>query len=140
MVVPFVLTLVLAAQQFQSPSCIEGQGWSYVVRERDLGKTPRWRQQDDVPPLAPRAAVRSARESLRRMTCKDVDRWEVRQVALQPIASAADVWVYVIKFAEPLAMPTRAVAGSGFPRVVDVVVLLDGTAVAPSVGPWPPPR
>jgi hypothetical protein len=140
MVMPFVLTLVLQAQQFQSPSCVEGQGWNYVIRERDLGKTPRWGEPQDAPPLPPRAAIRSAREFLRRMTCQGVDQWEVHQVALQPIAGTLDVWVYLVKFVEPSRVPKRGSAGSFFPRAVDVVVLLDGTAVAPSVGPWPPRR
>jgi hypothetical protein len=116
----FVLTLVLEAQQFQSLSCVEGQAWNYVIRARDLEQTPRWREPDDAPPLPPRAAVRSAREFLRRMRCQDVDQWEVHQVALKPIAGKTDVWVYLVKFVEALRVPKRMGPGSFFPRVVDV--------------------
>jgi hypothetical protein len=73
------------------------------------------------------------------MSCKDAGAWEVVEVGLRPIRSERDVWIYVVKLQEPL--PTlKGSAGSMFPRVVDIPVLLDGTALVPSVGPWPPPR
>lgn len=75
MVLPLVLTLVMQAPRFQSPSCVEGQRW-----------------------------------------------------------------VYVVEFVEPLHVPKDSVIGSSFRRGVNVVVLLDGTAVAPSAGPSSPCR
>lgn len=140
MVLPVMLVLVMQAPRFDSPSCVEGQAWEYVIREHDFGKSPRWREADDTPPLTPRAALRSARAFLGRMECSQPDAWELHQISLRPIAGERDVWVYIVELVQPLRVPKDAAIGTSFRREVPVVVLLDGTAVAPSVRPWPPRR
>jgi hypothetical protein len=70
------------------------------------------------------------------MSCKDAEAWELAEITLRPIAGEREVWVYVVRFQEPLRIPPGSVAGSVLRRVVDVPVLLDGTALAPSVGGW----
>ena len=135
-----VLVTLLLQTRFQSPSCVAGEGWEFVVRSRDLGKSPHWSQANDNPPLAARAAIRAARAVLSRMACKDPDHWELAAVALRPVAGESDTWMYVVTFVEPFAPPRGSVAGSALRRSVDIPVLLDGNALTPSVGPWPPKR
>lgn len=135
-----ILFTLLLQTRFQSPSCIAGEGWEFVVRSRDLEKSPRWHETSDTPPLAPRGAIRAARSLLVRMSCKAADEWEVAAVALRPIAGERDGWIYVVTFVEPLRTPKIAVLGSTLRRPVDIPVLLDGTALTPAVGPWPPKR
>lgn len=135
-----LMLMLLLQTQFQSPSCAAGEAWQFVVRGHEIDKNPRWSERNDRPPLAPRAAVRSARAFLRQMKCKDADAWEVLEVALRPIGGERDLWIYVVKFGEPLPVPKGSVIGSVFPRVVDVPVLMDGTTVPHSVGTRPPRR
>ena len=139
MLLPLVFALVLQAPYFQFPSCAGGEMWKFVVRERDVERIP-WHDTDAAPPLAPRAAVRSARELLRRMGCRGADAWELHQIALQPIAGVRDAWVYLVEFTEPRPRPKANSVVSVLPRVATVVVLLDGTAVTPSAYPVQPPR
>lgn len=135
----FMFTLLLQ-MRFQTPSCIAGEGWAFVVRGRDVDKSPRWQETRDAPPLAPRAAIRAARATLGRMSCKESEEWELVAVALRPVAGEPDVWVYLVTLMEPLRMPKASALGSIARRTVDIPVLLDGTALTPSVGPWPPKR
>jgi hypothetical protein len=135
-----MLVLVMQAPRFESPSCVDGQVWAFVIRERDVSSGPRWTEADEAPPLTPRAALRSARAFLGRMTCRQPDAWEVHQISLQPIAGERDMWVYVVEFVQPLHVPKDTLIGSSLRRGVSVVVLLDGTVVVPSVGLSPPRR
>ena len=139
MLLSLMFLLLAQGPRFESPSCSEGLGWEFVLHGRDLDTRPRWRNSDDAPPLAPRAAVRSARALLARMKCEQPDAWELNRVSLQPIASEPDAWVYIVEF-QRLRVPKGAVIGSAFPSQLSVVVLLDGSAVAPLVKPWPPRR
>ena len=135
-----VLLTVLLQTRLQSPSCIAGEGWEFVLRGRDVDKSPRWSEANDAPPLPARAAIRAARSLLERMSCNDVDKWDLSAVALRPVAGERDVWVYVVTFVEPLAPLKGSALGSTLRRSVDVPVLLDGTALMPAVGAWPPKR
>ena len=135
-----VLLTLLLQMRFQSPGCVAGEGWEFVVRGRDMDKSPRWPEANDAPPLPARAAIRAARSLLSRLSCKDADKWELAAVALRPVAGEQDRWVYVVTFVEPLVLPNGSVVGSMLRRPVDVPVLLDGTALTPVVGAWPPKR
>jgi hypothetical protein len=138
MVDAFTVALLLQ-MWFQSPSCTPGEGWEFVVGGRYLERSPRWPAGTDSPPLAPRAAVRSARSLLHLMSCKDAETWEVVEVALRRLGGEGDVWVYLVRFQEPLRVAKGSV-GVTAARVLDVPVLLDGTALRPAVGSWPPRR
>jgi hypothetical protein len=133
MLTTLMMTLLLQAF-FRSPSGTAGEGWQFVMAE--VNKSPRWRPTSDAPPLTSRAAVRASRSLLHRMSCKDAETWELAEVALRPVGSERDVWVYVVKFQEQYA--SRQAPSGRFPRVVEIPVMLDGTAEIPSVGPWPP--
>jgi hypothetical protein len=132
----FMMAL-LVQTHFQSPSCTVGEGWQFVIRPGEADRSPRWQQSNDVPPLTPGAAVRAGRSLLHRMSCQNAETWELAEVALRPVVGERDVWVYVVKFQEPLRVAKGSI-GSVFPRVVEIPILLDGTALMPSVGPWPP--
>src|SRR5438105_4791456 len=110
MVLSLLLLLVTQGPRFASPSCTPGQGWEYVLSGRDFDRSPRWRTTDDAPPLAPRAAVRSARAFIGGMKCGQPDEWELHRVSLQPIAGEPDVWVYIVEFLR-LRVPKDTVIG-----------------------------
>ena len=133
-----VMVALLLQMRFQSPSCTAGEGWEFLVRGTDVDKSPRWSETSDAPPLAPRVAIRAARSVLGRMGCNEAEDWELAAVALRPVADEPNVWVYVVTLIEPLRTPKGAVLGSTLRRAVDIPVLLDGTALTPSIGPWPP--
>jgi hypothetical protein len=131
---------LLLQMRFQSPSCIAGEGWEFLVRGADVDKSPRWSQTSDAPPLAPRTAIRAARSMLGRKGCREAGDWELGAVALRPVAGEPNVWMYMVTFVEPLRTPKGAVLGSTLRRAVDIPVLLDGTALTPSIVRWPPKR
>ena len=135
-----VMFALLLQMRFHSPSCSAGEGWAFVVRGPDVDKSPRWAETRDAPPLAPRAAIRAARSLLGRMSCKEAEKWELAAVALRPVAGEPDVWVYMVTFVEPFRVPKGSMVGSMLRSAVDIPVLLDGTALTPAVGPWPPKR
>lgn len=140
MLVSMMMVLVAAqGPSFTSPACTPGQQWVFVLSGRDVDKSPRWAATADAPPLAPRAAVRSARAFLERMKCGRPGEWELHQVSLRPIPGERNAWVYSVEFLR-LRVPNDAVIGSAFPDVVSVVVSLDGTVIAPAVKPWPSRR
>lgn len=130
-----VIAGLLLQMRFVSPGCAPGDGWEFVVRSRDTAQGPRWTAEADAPPLAPRAAIRAARSLLDRMSCRDAAGWEVASVALRPLGGGPDAWVYVVTLVEPVPA-AKEPAGSTLRRTVEVPVLLDGTALTPSVGPW----
>ena len=135
-----VLFALLLQMRFQSPGCTASEGWEFVVRSRDVATSPRWSESHDAPPLAPRAAVRAAGSILGKMSCKEAEGWELAAVALRPVAGERNVWVYMVTFVEPFRVPKGSMAGTMPRRTVDIPVLLDGTALTPVVGRWPPKR
>ena len=134
-----VLTLLLQVR-YQSPSCTVGEGWSFVVQQSSLDNSSLWQEQEDAPRLAPRAAIRSARALLARLSCKDANDWEVSQVGFRRVSPVLKSWLYVVSLQEPIRVPKGSVVGAVSPRFIEIPVLLDGTAVTPSVGAWPARR
>jgi hypothetical protein len=122
-------------------SYVDGMRWAFAVCAVDVDRSPRWDDSEDAPPLPPRAAVRSARELLRKYV-ERADDWELAKVSVQPIAGRSDVWVYLVDFNKPLPPlpdhPGEGVAGSILRSAVSVVVMMDGTAITPQRQPWRP--
>jgi hypothetical protein len=116
-------------------SYVNGLRWDFVVRAADLDKSPAWAESADSPPLAPRAAVRSARVLLNKLFNADAD-WEFSRVTLQIIAATGQRWVYLVDFDErpplPPANARGATLGSFIGERMTVVVLMDGTAIVPT--------
>jgi hypothetical protein len=127
-VLGLILTLLLQGGVFTSVA--EGQRWTFAVGGPALERSPRWREADDAPPLAARAAIRSARAMLGALV-KAGGAWELGRVSLQPIAGGRDAWVYLVDFASPLRLRAGAGAGSALREQMTLVVLMDGTAVTP---------
>jgi hypothetical protein len=113
-------------------SYAQGMRWEFVVREADLDGSPRWQPSAENPPLSPRAAIQSGRSLLRKFI-ERADDWELRSVALQPVPGRSDFWLYLVEFWEPIR--PKASVGSVHPSQVRVVVLMNGTAVTPTLRP-----
>ena len=129
---PLILTLMFQGGMFTSYA--EGQRWDFAVRGQDVENALRWRETDDAPPLAPRAAVRSSRVMLSKLVKEGPD-WELGRVSLQQIAGTTDVWVYLVEFTSPVHLRAGAVVGSGLREQLTVVVMMNGTAVTPDRRP-----
>ena len=132
---PLLLTLLLFAPQETSPiasfsSYLGGQRYEFIVSRTALSASPRWGSDEAFPPLAPRAAVPAARQQLEALVT-DPERWRLNKISLVPLGEEG-TWVYVVELEEPPPRPDGGIHGS-----LEFVVLMDGSAVSPSVKPWP---
>jgi hypothetical protein len=91
-----------------------------------MDQTPSWVEDEDFPPLSPRAAVRSARDGLSALVT-DPENWTMNGIQLQP-GGSKDKWVYVVSFWGPMSSPY-----GGLVPEFRMIVLLDGTAVKPEI-------
>jgi hypothetical protein len=124
--------LTIALQSSGNPvfsSYVNDSRWDAVVRAADVDKSPRWRNSDDSPPLAPRAAVRSARRLLGTLFTHG-EQWDLSRVSLQVIAGTEDSWLYLVDFGERPPLPSGI--GSFVGETMTIVVLMDGSAVVPT--------
>lgn len=117
-------------------SYVNDTRWESIIPAADLATSPRWPPGADSPPLAPRAAVRSARLLLDTIFTAG-EKWELNCVSLQQIHRVPDSWVYPIDFGErpPLPEGGPGTLGSFMGEQMTVVVLMDGTALRPSGHP-----
>ena len=106
-------------------SSVAGERWNASVTRTAAEAAPRWREEDEHPPLSPRAAIRAGRRALGRVA-DDADKWTLHKVSLQP-AWEFDMWVYVVEFDQPFP---SGVAGSRPLEPMRIPVLMDGTAGA----------
>jgi hypothetical protein len=106
----------------------EGARWEFVIPSGQLDTAPLWHDSEEHPPLAPRAAVQSARQMLSAIVDR-ADEWELAEVTLHQIGQTG-LWVYKVKFLSPLPNVTGTI-GSALRSQMDVIVLLDGTAIRP---------
>jgi hypothetical protein len=134
-----VVALMLQRSAAVQPSMVyssaaEGQRCRFTILESDIENVPRWLETDDRPPLAPRAAIRAARD-LMSMLFRNGSVWPLQGVRLRPLGG--DRWVYEVEFDRPL--PPQSTAGSrgGIVSVLTnpdwfrIVVLMTDRAIAP---------
>ena len=112
-----------------------GKSYDFCVTEGTIAETPSWFANDDLPPLSPRGAIRSAKAELSALIT-GAEAWRLRQVELQPAGwndrMEEDKWIYVVSFHGP--------ATTAYGGVVDefrIIVLMDGKAVKPRVHSFP---
>jgi hypothetical protein len=107
---------------------VNDKRWESVVRPSELERSPRWAASADSPPLAPRAAVRSARQLVDALFTAG-EKWDLGRLSLQQIIGVRDSWIYLVEFGEH---PTHVEGmGSFIGETMTVVVLMDGTAIRP---------
>jgi hypothetical protein len=102
----------------------DGKRYDFFVTEEQLKATPSWAEDVDVPPLAPRVALSTARKSLQELIPAS-DRWELVRITLMPMWRS---WVYLVEFAEPMKT-----ANAPRPPIFTIVVLMNGEAVHPKI-------
>ena len=143
MFAPLLLVLVLPPQDpvgpgafaGNFPSYVDGLRWDSVVGRQHLEASPRWREDEESPPLAPRAAVRAARATLQQIHFPQSGSgtWKVHRVTLTQLA-VVDAWIYVVEFL-PLPKPPPAgasgVIAGPVTSLVQIVVLMNGRAIVP---------
>jgi hypothetical protein len=97
-----------------------------------LSATPAWQNENDEPPIAPRAAARAATAQLSALM-QNAESWRLREISLRS-ACEESYWFYVVTFAPP---PARADGGGAY-SPFGIVVLMDGQTVEPDVSAWSP--
>jgi hypothetical protein len=133
-----LLVLLLAALQVNGgdavgrwSSYLHGQRFDFIVRWVELEQTPLWLESDQNPPLPPRRAIAAARAELARLVPAP-EAWQLSEVQLQPVGGP-DRWVYLVGFSEP---PPGPLGGIG-PMPLQIVVLMNGVAIEPTLTPSP---
>jgi len=111
-------------------SYVRAERWDFVITRETLNQTPLWAEAEDVPPLPVRRAMSIAARQLAGLV-SDAERWRFAEVSLRPIGEPRH-WVYVVDYSEPPPSPE-----GGLTSRLALLVLMDGTAVAPSRTPWP---
>ena len=124
------LAIAILAAQAETTFTVDYGGKKYEFRVTDAGlqKTPDWAPGQENPPLSARRAIDVAKRELGMLLPNGND-WRLYAVTLRPIENR---WIYLVEFLEPLKAggPERQLS-SGF----QVVVLMNGVAVAPRVSP-----
>ena len=116
---------------FSSYDFIQNKRFDFNVYSDELEGTPDWGPEDELPPLSPRKAERSARTLLGRMV-ESQERWSLHAIALHPLG-LRNKWVYVVHFT---GFHPPGVNDGAVPQM-RVVVLMNGLAVKPEVSPYP---
>ena len=137
-ILPLALTLALIplcvrAQQtvLRTSSRFGTNEYSCVVTQEGLEKVPKWPQTDEWPPLSPKKAIQAAKGVMRGLVeGVGVEDWSSEKITLRRAGSVGN-WVYVIAMAS--VFPPSVVVGQA--QSIEVVVLLDGTAIKPKVIP-----
>jgi hypothetical protein len=125
-----LLAAALFAAQVETTFTVEygGKKYLYRVTDTELLKTPAWPAGQENPPLSARRAIEAARTRLAGLLPNGKD-WRLYAVTLRPID---DRWIYLVDFLEPLRGDG---GGQQLSAGFQVVVLMNGVAVSPSVSP-----
>jgi len=122
------LVIALLAGQVETTFTVEygGKTYEFHISDQDLQKTPEWPAGQETPPLSPRRAVDIASKHLATLLPDGKD-WRLHAITLRPLDSR---WIYVVEFLEPLR---TGGAGQQFSSGFQIVVLMNGVAVAPLI-------
>ncbi len=107
---------------------LDGKQYLSLVTRSALDRAPKWNPDEPFPPLPTRTAVSRAGEVLKKLDL-DPQAWTMSDICLKPIGSRGE-WIYLVTFDGPL--PGRSNYGGMYPRFA-IVVLMDGTAVVPTI-------
>jgi len=104
-----------------------GKKYTSTVTQVALDRGPRWKADADDPPLPARKAIRAA-DALKVRVAKLADgwTWEFKGAALKPLGK--DQWYWSVTY----EAEKEGVASFG-PWRLELIVLMDGTAVEPVV-------
>ena len=100
-----------------------------MVTQDDLQNVPKWGKADEWPPLSPKKAIRAAKVAIKGLVV-GVEDWSPEKVLLRRVGSSEN-WVYVIEMFS--VFPPGVTVGRS--QSIEVVVLLDGSAIRPKVLP-----
>jgi len=125
----FFVAMALLAAQADTMFTVQygGKTYEFRIADQDLQRTPAWQAGQENPPLSARRAIDIATKQLATLLPNGKD-WRLYAVTLRPIENR---WVYLVDFLEPL----RDGAGQQLSAGFQVVVLMNGAAVAPRVSP-----
>src|SRR5262245_3664237 len=77
----------------------------------DLEAAPRWLEQQEQPPLSPRAAIAAAKAALPQLVDNPAQ-WSFASVELKPMI-VPETWIYVVQFYEARGRSLRRLPHSG---------------------------
>jgi len=102
-----------------SDSDFEGVTYIFQTTRSSIRSTPKWKPNEEFPPLSPRKAEAAALGRAHQLR-PDVSTWNTESICLNYIG---DDWFYLVKL-------WRAdIAITGLPYFLEVPVLMDGNAL-----------
>jgi hypothetical protein len=117
-------------------SRIDGKELTFGLTEKQANQLSAWKTSMENPPVAVRQAIQSARKKLEELfPAKRV--WTLEDVTLKPVVFTLDakdgveLWQYHITFARHSDPPNPH--SSDTDGKVTLIVLMDGTAISPSI-------
>jgi hypothetical protein len=105
--------------------------WDSKLTRAMVDQAPAWQEADQWPPLSPRRAIELAWQQLGTLV-DDRERWRFSSISLKQVGPQR-TWVYIVEISEPPPRPDGGIHSS-----IELIVLLDGTTIAPLKRPWPP--
>lgn len=135
---PLALVLLALTQTTEAPnkSCITsrafGKTYKSCVDENSFRSSPAWnREKQSSPPVSPRKAVQVA-EKMRKAVANAPDGWKWELMNLNLTFREDDHCAWLVMFQAIPALPEDE---QRFPlHEITLVVLMDGTAIEPTVG------
>ena len=121
---------VTAAAQAQATynNYRSGNRYDFNIISEQLAKTPEWTEDQDNPPLSPRAAIKIAKTQMQRLFV-DADKWTSRGLQIHQLGNR---WIYLVEFTEPPPPGALDYISSPF----RIPVLMNGETVEPQVSAW----
>ena len=130
-VLAFVALIPALAQSIQTSLIRDGQAYPIEIDDRLLRNTPSWDPETQEIPLSMPAAIRIARENLKRLAPKANKDWLLVKADLQRIGQRRNKWIYEIEFYCYLSDSLC----DGVDDLVTIWVKLDGKILEPTIYP-----
>jgi hypothetical protein len=109
-------------------SYLSGNRYDFKISAEQLARTPVWADDQDNPPLSPRAALKIGKAQLVKIF-PDADQWTNFNLELHRVS---DRWIYLISFTEPAPQD----AMEHFTSPFRLPVLMNGDTIEPEISAW----
>lgn len=124
---PILLSTFASAGELGFPGAAFGKSYNTEVSDGALAKSPAWRDADDNPPLSARKAIASAEAMVAKVVEPDKE-WR-RHLEGITLTQRGDRWFWRAQF---IWLP-KGGGIAGLPPYLDIIVLMDGTALKPAI-------
>jgi len=109
----------------------EDKQFLFELDRVQMESTPSWDENQQNPPISARHAFNAARKRLATLVSMS-EKWDLIEIVLRPMpAPTVGKWIYVVKFRPPVFSKDP----KGSVSTVDLIVLMDGIALQPTIAP-----